>query len=70
MRGLNEMRQFCFNFAQEAARLAVASDGKRAGHHSVNRTWTDAVQTCDAQLCGWLLIRCNTKTVENAKCIQ
>jgi len=62
--------EFCFNFVQEAARLAVASDGKRTGHHSVNRTCTDAEKTYDAQLCGWILIRCNTKTVENGKCIQ
>ena len=60
----------CFNFALETAQLAVASDGKRTGHHRVNRTCTDVEQTYDAQLCGWLLIRCNTKTVENGKCIQ
>jgi hypothetical protein len=62
--------EFCFNVVQEAACLAVASDGKRTGHHSVNRTCMDAEKTYDGQLYGWLLIRCNTKTMENGTCIQ
>jgi hypothetical protein len=62
--------EFYFKFAHEAARMTVASDGKRAGHHSVNRTCTDVEQTYDTQPCGWLLIPFNIKTVENGKCIQ
>jgi hypothetical protein len=44
-------------------------------------TWSQVSQTLErgekpaekineAQLCLWMLIRCNTKTVENGKCIQ
>jgi hypothetical protein len=42
----------CFNLALEAARLAVASDGKGDGHQSVSGTWTDAEKTNEAQLRG------------------
>ena len=59
-----------FNVALEAPRLAIASDGKGAGQQSIIGTWTDAEKTNEAQFCGWMLIRCNTKTVENGKCVQ
>jgi hypothetical protein len=60
----------CFNFALETAQLAVASEGKGVGYQSACITWTDAEKTNEAQHCGWMLIRCNTRTVENGKCIQ
>ena len=60
----------CFDFALETARLAVASDVKSVVNQSVCGTWMDAEKINEAQPCGWMLIRCNTKTVENGKCIQ
>jgi hypothetical protein len=51
----------CFNVALEAARLAVASDGKGTGQQSVIGTWTDAEKTNEAQRCGWMLIRCTPR---------
>lgn len=67
-RGLSGKRRFRFDWADAASRVAVEYDGRGVGHQSVSGTWADSEKSNEAQLCSWVLIRCNVETTRNGKC--
>jgi len=67
-RGLSGKRRFAFDWARSDLRIAVEYQGKGPGHMSVRGAYRDHEKTTEAQLCGWLLIQCNAKTIENGQC--
>lgn len=48
--------------------LAIEYDGMGVGHQSISGTWADADKSNEAQLCGWMLLRCNARTVRLGDC--
>lgn len=49
-------------------RIAVEYDGSGVGHQSISGTWADAEKANEAQLCRWIIIRCNPMTTRTGKC--
>lgn len=70
--GLSGKRRFRFDWARDerpaGPAVAVEYDGMGVGHQSISGTWADAEKSNEAQLCGWLLIRCNARTWQDGKC--
>jgi hypothetical protein len=72
-KGLNGKRRYRFDFAldrrPDGPAVAVEYDGMGVGHESKAKIWRDQEKSAEAALCGWLLIRCSVKSVEDGRCM-
>lgn len=69
-RGLTGKRQWRFDAALPDRKIAVEYHGQGAHTAFVKGTWNDHEKLTEAQLCGWLVIQCNVKSVRDGRCLS
>ncbi len=69
-KGRSGKRRFRFDAAKPEIMLAVEYDGHGVGHQSISGTWADADKSNEAQMVGWMILRCNVATARSGYCID
>lgn len=72
--GISGRRKWRWDFADPGPRrlIAVEYQGvmhRQASHLSVSGAVRDHQKVTEGQLCGWLVIQCNAKSVESGECL-